>query len=241
MIYNALIVGAGRIASGFDIPSADEIFTNAHAYTRHAGFNLLGFYDVNRETAKLASQKWNCCHFNDVSDVKEKVDVVSICTPDCCHLSSLRQILGLHPKLIFLEKPITNDLSEVENLTEIAKKIPIAVNYSRRYVIEFQKLSQRIFSGEFGEFIMGIGYYGKGFIHNGSHITDLLHLLIGEIKFVEKKSTVVDFYDNDPSINMTVHFRNNSEFFMRAISCNNFTIFEMDLVFQKARICPALL
>ncbi|MDR3151818.1 MAG: Gfo/Idh/MocA family oxidoreductase [Holosporaceae bacterium] len=236
MVYNALIIGAGQIASGFDFPDLDEILTHAHAYIKHSGFNLVGFYDIAIEKAKLAAQKWNCDYFKNISDVKSEIDVVSICSPDNCHVASIKQCVELRPKLIFLEKPVANNVSEVEYLMEIAKNIPIAVNYSRRYVEEFQELSQKIFSEEFGKFITGVGYYGKGFRHNGSHMIDILRVLIGEIESVKKTSETFDFYKEDPSANAVVHFQNSSEFIMCAVDCNNFTIFEIDLIFQKARI-----
>jgi hypothetical protein len=33
------------------------VLTHAHAYSKHTNFNLLGFYDVNVEKAKLAAKK----------------------------------------------------------------------------------------------------------------------------------------------------------------------------------------
>lgn len=148
--------------------------TYAHAYTKHEGFKLVGFYDISIGASKLAAQKWNCDYFENISVAEERIDVVSICTPDSSHLESLTQAMILKPKLIFLEKPITNNMSEIIQLLKIAEGISIAINYSRRYVSEFQNLSQRISGEEFGKFIGGVGYYGKGFIHNRSHMIDLL-------------------------------------------------------------------
>ncbi|MDR0556230.1 MAG: hypothetical protein LBG20_04505 [Holosporaceae bacterium] len=53
---------------------------------------------------------------------------------------------------------------------------------------------------------------------------------------MEKAAAVVDFCEEDPSSNCVMHFQNGQEFLMRAIDCRNFTIFEMDLFFKKARI-----
>ncbi|MDR0677764.1 MAG: Gfo/Idh/MocA family oxidoreductase [Holosporaceae bacterium] len=236
MVYNVLIVGAGQIASGFDFSDSEDILTHAHAYTKHNGFNLVGFYDVAFEKAKLAAQKWDCDCFENISNVKSKIDVISICTPDNYHVTSIRQIVELLPKLIFLEKPIPNNASEIAYLMDIAKSVPIAVNYSRRYVKEFQELSRRIFFKEFGEFVTGVGHYGKGFMHNGSHMIDLLRLLIGNIGSVKTVTKIKDFYPNDPSKNVDVFFENNARFSMHVIDCNNYTIFELDLFFEKARI-----
>ncbi|MDR2766227.1 MAG: hypothetical protein LBB63_02060, partial [Holosporaceae bacterium] len=135
-----------------------------------------------------------------------------------------------------LEKPITvGRPDEISDMMDVAKDVPVAVNYSRRYVKEFRHLADRISSGEFGDFRAGGGYYGKGFLHNGSHMIDLLRMLIGEVVSVEKISSVADFYDHDPSVNANVFF-NGSRFSMTAVDCHHFTIFELDLLFEMARI-----
>jgi predicted dehydrogenase len=234
-MYNALIVGAGQIAAGFDFPKDNNVLTHAHAYAKHPFFNLLGFYDVNKEKAQIAAKKWNCNYYEDLS-AAENVDVISICAPDNCHVESIKQAAMLKPQLIFLEKPITNNKSEIPLLLDVAQNFPIAVNYSRRYVREFQSLAKRIALREFGNFSAGVGYYGKGFIHNGSHMIDLLRLLIGDIKSAQKISKLIDFSAEDPSWNVSVSFANNAKFFMQPIDCNNFSVFELDLFFEQGRI-----
>ncbi|MDR0580590.1 MAG: Gfo/Idh/MocA family oxidoreductase [Holosporaceae bacterium] len=234
-MYNSLIIGAGQIAAGFDSPGEESILTHAHAYKNHPSFNLLGFYDVNIEKARLAAQKWSCRCFENIPDVRN-VDVVSICTPDDCHLKSVRQAVELQPKLIFLEKPVAVSSNDVDELAHVARGIPVAVNYSRRYVKEFQNLRERIVAGEFGDFSVGSGYYGKGFIHNGSHMIDLLRFLIGEISSVQPIWKMADFCNRDPSISAHVFFQKDARFTMQAVDCNHYTILELDLFFSKARV-----
>lgn len=234
-MFNALIIGAGKIASEFDCIGDENILTHAHAYTKHPGFNLSGFYDLDQERSQLAAKKWNCRSFDDISFINN-IDIISICTPDNLHVESIKQVVKLNPELIFLEKPITNKLDDIPYIFDISKTIPIAVNYSRRYVIEFQHLAQRISSKEFGNYVCGSGYYGKGFIHNGSHMVDLLRLLVGNIEFVKRISEIKDYYQKDHSKNVDIFFDENARFSMHAIDCNNYTIFELDLFFEKARI-----
>lgn len=176
-MFNALIIGAGRIAAGFDTPESESVLTHAHAYSLHPDFNLLGFIDPDLNQSQKAAKKWNCEAFNSLSDIKAIVDVVSICSPDHVHYESVIQSQKLSPKLIFLEKPISNNLEKAKEL--LCFTIPIAVNYSRRYIKEFRELADRIKGNKFGRFFIGTAYYGKGFIHNGSHMIDLLRLLLG--------------------------------------------------------------
>lgn len=235
VMYNALIIGAGQIASGYDTPQDNCVLTHSHAYLNHDQFNLLGFYDVDFEKARNAAVKWNVDAFLKLDEIKN-VDIISICSPDNYHLSSLKEALKLHPKCIFLEKPIANNTESAKEILEISKKIPILVNYSRRFVPEFQELARTIKDNKFGNFQYGVGYYGKGFIHNGSHMTNLLGLLIGKIQKVDVISEFVDFYEKDPTKTALLSFEGNKKFYMQGVDCNNFTIFELDLLFEKARI-----
>ena len=54
--YKALIVGAGKMGAFFDEPGSDNIFTHAHAYNNHPGFELSGFVDIDGKRARRASR-----------------------------------------------------------------------------------------------------------------------------------------------------------------------------------------
>lgn len=234
-MYNCLIIGSGQIAGGYDNPECEAVLTHAHAYKKHPNFNLLGFYDVDYEKSEQMAKKWGAKAFKTLEEVKN-VDVISICTPDEFHLSKLKDSLKLNPKLIFLEKPLSNNIDEAKEILEISKYIPILVNYSRRFIPEFQELSDKIKNNEFGKFQGGNGIYDKGFIHNGSHMTDVLSLLIGKIKNTLILDEFVDCYESDPTKTVIFSFENDKKFFMQGVDCNNFDIFELDLIFEKARI-----
>ncbi|HNW25904.1 MAG TPA: Gfo/Idh/MocA family oxidoreductase [Candidatus Gastranaerophilaceae bacterium] len=233
-MYNALIIGAGQIAGGYDSPQDESVLTHAHAYSKHKGFNLLGFYDVDFSKASEMAKKWGVKAFKSLDEVGS-VDVISICSPDSFHLASLKETLKLNPKLIFLEKPLSDNLYEAKEILEISKKIPILVNYSRRFVPEIQELAKTAKGGAFGEFLYGVGYYGKGFIHNGSHMTNLLDLLVGKITKVDIVHEFEDFYPNDKTKTAILSFDCN-KFTMKGIDCRNYTIFELDLFFEKSRV-----
>lgn len=234
-MYNALIIGAGQIAGGYDSPQSDNILTHAHSYLKHSGFNLLGFYDVDFSCAVEMSKKWNCKAFKTLAEVKN-IDVISICTPDEVHFSAIKEALKLSPKLIFLEKPLSNNLDEAKEILGISKNIPILVNYSRQFVKEFQELAVKIQDGEFGKYESGTGYYGKGFVHNGSHMINLLNLLVEKISKIDIIDEFADFYEHDPTKNAILTFGSNKKFFMQGVGSKNYTIFELDLVFTKSRI-----
>lgn len=232
-MYNALIIGAGQIAGGFDTLTDNYILTHAHAYMKNENINLLGFYDVNFEKSKQMAKKWNTNAFETLDNIKN-VDIVSVCVPDEYHVKTTLEISKLNPKIIFLEKPICRDIQDINVLKHI--DIPILVNYSRRFSNDFQKLSKRIKKNEFGEYQSGNAFYGKGFIHNGSHMIDLLNLLIGKIDEVQFFDFVEDFYKDDVTKSAIIKFAKGKTLTLNGCNCQNYTIFEFDLIFEKARI-----
>ena len=230
MTLDVLIVGAGQIAAGYDTPDSSAILTHAHAINEHPNFRLLGFYDVDYRKAEAAAKKWNARVFSEFP----QSDIVVICSPDTCHLESIRQAASMKPKLIVLEKPIATNQSNAEEILEVVKGIPTQVNFTRRFVPQFQ--SQAVAINDYGTFITGFGLYGKGFIHNGSHMIDLLRLLLGEISSIEFTNAIDDYTVDDTTKTAIICFNSGGEFFMRGVDSNCYTIFELDLYFEKARI-----
>ena len=238
--YNALIIGAGNIGALFDDPSGVNILTHAHAFTIHSGFNLVGFADVNVKKLELALSRWGRKGFENINDAfaANKIDVVSVAVPDEHHFEVLRKISEFPVKCVFTEKPLTKTLEDAGEIVRIYKEknIGLIVNYSRRFVPEFERIRDKIKSGLYGEYLAGTGLYGKGINHNGSHLIDLLRYFIGEIQDSQITEYSFDFYDDDPSVTGILTFDNHKKFYLQHIARNLFSIFELDVFFEKKRI-----
>jgi hypothetical protein len=61
-------------------------------------------------------------------------------------------------------------------------------------------------------------------------------LLVGQIAGVKVLSQLDDFFPNDPTKTAKISFVDGGEFFMQGIDCRKFTVFELDLLFENARI-----
>lgn len=240
MPFNVLVIGAGNIGAFFDSPESDNVLSHAHAFTKHEGFNLVGFVDKDMDKAGKAASVWGVKAFGNINDAfeKENIDVVVVAVPDDLHYLVLKELSGYPVKVIFAEKPITKSVFEAEEIlrTFRGRDIGIAVNYTRRFVPEFEKIRDNIQKGSFGEYLTGTGYYGKGLLHNGSHLLDLLMFFIGDIKEIMPVSSLEDFYADDKSIAAVLTFDNGNNFFLQHVDCRNFTMFEMDMLFEKKRI-----
>lgn len=238
--YNVLIIGAGKIGAFFDTSKSKSILTHAHAFKKHSGFNLLGFIDIDKKNSLKAAKLWKCRSFENIQDAfnSEKIDVVCVAVPDDCHYEVLKDLSGFPLKFIFAEKPLAKTIQQAKTIMKIYKKknIGMLMNYSRRFVPEFEKIKMDIAKEKYGEYLTGTGYYGKGLLHNGSHLIDLLRYFIGEIKKISPVSSLSDFYRDDKSISAVLTFQNNKPFFMQFADCRKYSMFEIDMLFEKKRV-----
>ncbi len=233
-MYRAVIIGAGNIASGFDSPDSRDILTHAHAYQCHPAFQLTGFYDKDYKRAVEAAHKWGCRAYGTLAEALKAAKVVSCCVPDSYHRQILEKAAAYAPKLVIAEKPLASSVAEGEELLRTyGTGIPLLLNYSRRFLPEFQLLREEI--RRYGKFLKGVGYYGKGILHNGSHMIDLLRFLLGSVECGKILKAEIRDYDGDPSKDAILQVQG-QPFYMAAVDSRIATVFELDLFFEKARI-----
>ena len=234
-MYQVVIIGAGNIAARFDYPQSQDILTHAHVFSSYPGFLLRGFYDKDLEKSKEAARIWGGQAYESIEQAMKNTDIMICCVPDLYHGQVLREAVSYHPRLVVVEKPVASSLNEAEYIQNLYKdKIPVAVNYSRRYIKEMQELKNDI--KQYGRFLKGIGYYGKGLKHNGSHMLDLLNYFFGNIQDVQViLDSINDYEETDLSKDAVLKIQD-SPFHMVAIDSKLVTIFEMELFFQNFRI-----
>jgi predicted dehydrogenase len=238
--YNALIIGAGNIGAFYDKPDSINILTHAHAFSLHHGFNLMGFIDIDYHKAEYASAIWGGRAFHHIEEAIESgsVDIVSVTVPDEFHYEIFKELSLCPIKLVFGEKPLAKTASQAAEIATLYSdcNIQVCINYKRRFVPEFQNIRNNIKSGIYGNYVTGTGYYGKGIIHNGSHLIDLLRFFIGEINDVRAVGRTYDFSNDDPTVAAVLSFECGQPFYLQSAASNLFTIFEIDLIFEKKRV-----
>lgn len=223
-----------------DVPGSPHILTHAHGYRACEGFEFVGFVDQDLAKAEAASTQWGGTASDSIDKLLDlqPIDVVSICLPDELHYSTLVALAAKPVKFIFLEKPAVTTAAEADVVSTLfgESQIRVQVNYTRRFVPEIRRVREAIRSGIYGAFLTGTGYYGKGLLHNGSHMIDLLQFLVGDVGEVTKISEVADFYDQDPSVSALLAMRSGGIFHLCHIDCRKFHVFELDLTFEQKRI-----
>lgn len=242
-MYDVLVVGCGNIAGGFDINQKhnQQPCTHAGAYRYDGRFNIVACIDPNIEVRKKFMHHFDVekgfSSFEDFLISKINVDVVSICSPTDAHEIDINLAIKHKPKLIFCEKPVTDNYSTTSKLVDLCNRsgILFAVNYNRRWDPEIEKLKNAIQFESNGKLRSVVGYYNKGILNNGSHMLDLLLYLIGELDILVAVPSSIDYSDSDPTISALLcsKIQKHIAIHLVAGNANDYSFFELQLVFEK--------
>lgn len=237
--FKVVIIGAGRIASGFDTPGDKRILTHAHALSRHPSVDLVGFFDKDKKVGELAAKKWGCRNFGSLKEAMvNQPDMVVVCVNSEYHYDVLRQLVKFKLKLVICEKPLTDHLADSKKIIKLYKKagIPILVNYSRRFDFVVRRIKQEIAGGRYGKVLAAYGIYNKGVLNNGSHILDLARFLFGDVKRVKAHYWLSDYNKNDQSAAGFLEFEKCPQFHLIIGDCRTYKIWQLNILFEEGSL-----
>ena len=244
-INNILLIGAGKIAGGYDNPKSNKVLTHLGAINRiKSNKVLIDIVEPNYQNYYLIKNKWNLKgeYYSSIKDAshKKKYDVILITCNTKYHLENIRYISeNIQCKLIICEKPCCNPFDEISLIRNIcsSKGISLYINYQRRLINEWKNIKQSISSGIMGSLESGNIYYSKGLINNCSHAINLLYFIFDK-KYISIQNIYKHIYDystEDPTLTFALNINNKQVNFI-GLNDQNFSIFEIDLIFQKERI-----
>lgn len=238
-----LIVGCGNIAGRFDAGRVgDWPRTHAGAYASDGRFELAACVEPDDARRAEFMRDWRVAagfrSMDEAARSNSEFDVVSICSPTPSHAGDLRAALGLKPNLIFCEKPATASAGETVRLVAACKEagVNLAVNYTRRWDPAVVDMKKGLDEGRWGALRSVAGYYNKGLLNNGSHMLDLLHLLLGPLRVVHVGRSVQDFFADDPSLPVWLETIGEVPVQLACAHAADFAFFELQLVFARAVI-----
>ena len=240
-----LIVGCGNIAGVFDQGRATGAlpFTHAGAYKCDGRFRLDACVEPDDKRRREFMAAWGIpsgyTTIDELSGTGAQFDVISICSPTQCHTHDLVMALRLKPRLIFCEKPVTASLAETDAFIAECHKanVLLAVNYTRRWDPDVGKLLSEMQAGQWGNLRSVVGYYNKGILNNGSHMLDLLHLLVGHMDIVKVGEPVYDYFPNDPTVPVWLRGPQGLPVHFICGHAEDYAIFELQLVFSLGVLC----
>ena len=239
-MIRAVIIGAGKIAQGYDDVNAEVVLTHAKAYQGHEGFEIAAFCDTDLEIARSAARRWNVpCAVDSIEMLGAlNPEVVSICTPDKTHQDMLAACLNFSLRLVFCEKPLAlDDGNECEIVAKYKQKnVGLMVNYSRRWSDPANECCRLIRDGKFGEIrSIRARYYG-GWFHNASHLVDLIQLFFSPSVVGGSLLRKVPTGDTDFRLTGSAILRHEDHafpFHFESFSDDFVSHFELELLFEK--------
>jgi len=145
------IIGAGSIARYAHIPGYQ---------TQQDSVELVALSDIVPGRAAALAQEFHVPRaYDSVAEMlaKEKLDAVSVCSPNCAHKENTLAALnaGLH---VLCEKPMAMSLAEAREMAQAARKAKkvLQIGLHWRFTSEAQALKRFIVAGELGDI-----YYGE--------------------------------------------------------------------------------
>jgi predicted dehydrogenase len=206
------LIGVGGIAQSRHIPSFLELQEKV---------DLIAVQDVNEVRAEEVAQKHNIPHVcKDYQDMFEKVDAVTICTPNKFHaeISIAALEAGVH---VLCEKPMAITVEECEAMIAAAEKNErlLSIAYHYRYTPEAKLAKKAILHNEIGDPLVtrvqamrrrkvpGWGVFtnkelqgGGSLIDFGCHLLDLALWLLDDPEPVEVMGRTYDRLSKTPGL-----------------------------------------
>ncbi|NOZ65681.1 MAG: Gfo/Idh/MocA family oxidoreductase [Alphaproteobacteria bacterium] len=238
--FSTLIIGCGAIAGGYDAAdvTGPNILAHAKAFNTHDGFDLVACADRDPGIARDFADLWQVDRaYDDLEDAlnDREYDIISVCTSTPSHEPILRRLQGTSAKLILCEKPITDNIVTAREMADLYGG-RMAVNYLRRFDPEIRRLAAAIRAGQYGSFVSAKAIYNKGLYNNGSHMTDLLHMLIGPLRVIESGAVTHDFWPDDPTLSARLESQSKAPITLTGTDVRHGMTFDLSLDFEQAEI-----
>lgn len=144
-------------------------------------WELAGFYDPDeKNAASVLAQYPELRRFSSLKDLLHEVDAVDIVTPTVTHFALATQALraGKH---VFLEKPVTETVSEGRRLLKLAEKqgVKVQVGHVERFNPAFQAMQGVQSNPMFIE-----GHRLAAFSPRGTDVSVILDLMIHDLDLI---------------------------------------------------------
>ena len=116
------VIGAGKMGR-----------IHAKVYSQLPQSQLTAIVDVRKEEAQKLAAKYECKAFDDVTQLIDKVDAVTIAAPTLCHLD-LARVLIQNNIAVLIEKPLAASAEQGREIVELADNYNtvVAVGHSER-------------------------------------------------------------------------------------------------------------
>lgn len=227
-MYKAALIGLGRIAGLYIPPDSEMPYGHAGGLRDSDKVTLGAAVDISEENLSAFRDSWGklfpeAKYFSSLEDMLalqaagQLPEIVSVCVRGPLHYEVMDKVLDTDVKAIFVEKPPTCSLAEMDSIVQKASKknVPIVVSYSRHWYPVTLHMQKLIREGIIGEVKTVVSYAGGRVLSFATHAIDLLYQFAGvkpiSVYAVGTMGTedVPDGYEAEPYLgNIIVEFEN---------------------------------
>lgn len=182
------LFGCGRVGIGYaDDPVMARHYpyaTHAQALASHPSFEWIAAVDVNIDSAKLVASRFglreSVASARQLRNV-ERIEVAVLATPPGERVDIVASLPSL--RAVLVEKPLGRTIGEAEEFVAACRerKIKVQVNLPRRADRSHRRLADGALAGQIGAPQGAFLLYGNGLTNNGTHMVDLVRMLLGEV------------------------------------------------------------
>lgn len=187
--WKTALVGFGQIAAGYsDDPAQRRFFrhpSHAAALSAHPAFEWYAVVDPSEAARQRARDAWGITEV--VADATllsdpAAIDVAVLATAPDARLEALAALSGL--RAVLVEKPLGLTLDQAAQFLEHCRRrgLVVAVNMPRRYDAGCRALAGGELASRIGRTTAVFGTYGNGLRNNGTHLVDLIRMLLGPVE-----------------------------------------------------------
>lgn len=195
--YRTALIGFGRIAEAYaSDPRLARHFkyaTHAQVLRDHPAFDWHHVVDPDPGARKRAREAWDIAQVHEsVHELPDDIEVAVISTPADVRRSVLENLPRV--EAVVLEKPLAPDAEEAERIIDLCERrnITTQVNLWRRTDTKMQRLASGGLEEAIGGLQFAFGVYGGGIKNNGTHLIDLVQMLLGPVESVRAIGPAID-------------------------------------------------
>lgn len=228
-MHNVGLIGLGSIAEGYGTPDDPNSYCHIAGIIHSPRVELAAVADLLPDRIANFAGKWGALlpegyrSYGSAAEMlaAEPFDIVAVCVRGPDHFAVMNDVLAAGPKAVFLEKPPTCSLAQMDELAALAheKRIPVTVSYSRHWAPHVLRLQELVQEGLIGQVQQVIGYCGHTFLSFAGHTTDLICQFAGycptavyargHVAEGEVRGEVPPGYEPEPALDlMVIEFAN---------------------------------
>ena len=167
--YRAAIIGLSWIGADPPQPASDPLLgtaapgTHTSAMATIPEIDIVAGADIAPAAREQFLERWRpvwpaTLVYEDYRELFREhpdLDLVSIVTPDHLHGVVLQAALDAGARSIFCEKPLSISLEEADRMVSAvrAAKVPMSINYGRRWMPEYVEARRLVKAGAIGELV----------------------------------------------------------------------------------------